>query len=72
MAYTYKNYKTKKSLIMDVKDGVRVTCYQPNADITGAHLPENGRVFLEGPHYPEPHKWYAEGLLKDGVLVKVK
>jgi hypothetical protein len=72
MAYTYKNYKTKKSLKMDVADGVAVRCYQPNGDITGAELPKNGTIFLEGPHFPEPHKWYAEATVKDGIVVKVK
>jgi len=57
---------------MDVKDGVRVTVYQPNAELTGAHTPDNGTVYLEGPHFPEPHKWYAECIVKDGIVVKVK
>jgi len=35
-------------------------------------VPYNGRVSLEGPHYPAPHTWYAEGTMKDGKLVKVK
>ena len=30
------------------------------------------KAYLEGPHYPEPHKWYAEVEMKDGVIVKVK
>jgi hypothetical protein len=34
-------------------------------------VPTNGTVYLEGPHYPEPHKWYAKGTMKDGRLVKV-
>jgi hypothetical protein len=35
-------------------------------------IPENGTVYLEGPHYPEPHKWYAQGTMRDGRLVSVK
>jgi hypothetical protein len=27
---------------------------------------------VEGPHYPEPHKWYAEVEVKDYIVVKVK
>jgi hypothetical protein len=30
------------------------------------------RVTLEGPHYPQPHRWYAEATVRDGVIVKVK
>ena len=32
----------------------------------------DGRVYLEGPHYPKPHRWYAQAELHDGCLVKVK
>lgn len=28
--------------------------------------------FVEGPHYPEPHRWYAQVEMKDGIVVKVK
>lgn len=35
-------------------------------------VPENGTVHLEGPHYPTPHTWYCQGVMQDGVLVKVK
>ena len=31
-----------------------------------------GVVFLEGPHYPKPHKWYGKGVLKNGVLTSLK
>ena len=72
MAYTDVNYKTKKALKEAVASGKRVTYYQPNADITGHEAPRNGTVYLEGPHYPEPHKWYAQCKAVDGCIVKVK
>mgnify|MGYP003347318056 CR=1 FL=1 len=31
-----------------------------------------GTAFLEGPHYPEPHRWYAQVEVRDGVVIKVK
>jgi len=31
-----------------------------------------GRVYLEGPHYPAAHTWYAACEMKDGVVIKVK
>jgi hypothetical protein len=49
-----------------------VTVYQPNSDLIGSVPPENGLVFLEGPHYPKPHTWYAQATLKDGIVVRVK
>ena len=70
--YTDRNFKTKKALKEAIAAGNRVTVYQPNSDPTGAEVPTNGTVTLEGPHYPVPHTWYASATLKDGVVVKVK
>lgn len=67
--YTTKNFKTKKALKEAVANGERITVYQPGP--FGGNEPRNGKVCLEGPHYPEPHKWYAEATLEDGVIVKV-
>ena len=69
--YTDINFRTKKALKEAVAAGKVVTVYQPNSDITGHEAPSNGRVSLEGPHYPEPHRWYASAELKDGRVVKV-
>lgn len=71
--YCDKNFRTKKALKEAVAAGKRVTVYQPNADIFGASCdpPREGVVSLEGPKYPEPHRWYASATLKDGVVVKV-
>lgn len=68
--YTVTNFKSKKALKEAVSKGETVTVYQPGP--FGGNEPKDGTVFLEGPHYPEPHKWYAEGTLKDGKLIKVK
>jgi len=70
--YTYTNFKTKKELKEAVAAGKEIGVYQPNADLTGATVPENGRVSLEGPHYPKPHTWYATATLVDGIITKVK
>lgn len=81
--YTVRNYKTKKQLkeavakyLEAVKDpslrpeALAVRVFQPGP--FGGNEPKDGRIFLEGPHYPEPHKWYAEAVLENGVVVKVK
>ena len=47
-----------------------VRYYQPGP--FGGNEPLNGTFCCEGPHYPEPHKWYATCTAKDGVIVKVK
>lgn len=48
----------------------RLTVFQPGP--FGGEPPYKGRVYLEGPHYPQPHKWYAEAELEGGCIVKVK
>jgi hypothetical protein len=68
--YTHRNFKTKKALREAVEAGQAVTVYQPGP--FGGNEPTDGSVALEGPHYPEPHKWYASAILKDGKVVKVK
>jgi hypothetical protein len=68
--YCVTNYKTKKALKADVAAGIKVATYQPGPFGPKEH--ENGRVCIEGPHYPEPHRWYATAELADGIIVKVK
>lgn len=68
MAYTKENYQTKKALKQAVERGDRITCYQPAFGST----PANGELSVDGPHYPQPHKWYARVTLKDGYVIKVK
>jgi hypothetical protein len=68
MAYVDPNYQTKKALKDDLKNGIDVQVFQPGLGT----VPRNGTVFLEGPHYPRPHTWYAEGKMENGRLVSVK
>lgn len=68
--YTDRNFKTKKQLKEAVANGERVTYYQPGP--FGGNEPMDGTIFCEGPHYPEPHRWYAQCEVKDGIIVKVK
>lgn len=72
MAYTTINFKTKKALKEAIAAGRYVEVYQPNGDVTGRGAPRDGIVYLEGPHYPAPHSWYAQGEMRDGRLVKVR
>jgi hypothetical protein len=66
--YTSTNFKSKKLLKEAVARGERITIFAP-----GLGTPiQNGREFLEGPHYPQPHKWYAEVEMKEGIVIKVK
>ena len=66
--YASKNFPTKKALKEAVANGEEVTIFAP-----GLGTPKvNGAEFLEGPHYPKPHTWYAAVEMKDGKVVKVK
>ena len=67
MAYSKRNFKTKKSLKEAVQNGERVSVFQPGP--FGPNVPD-GEVTLEGPHFPEPHRWYAQVTVRDGVIVK--
>lgn len=68
MAYTHKNYPTKKALIADFKAGIPIDVYQPGPFGPGV---KNGRTTIEGPHYPEAHRFYVDVTVEDGVIVKV-
>lgn len=67
--YATVNFKTKKSLKEAVAQGIKVGVFQPGP--WGANAPDNGKVALEGPHYPEPHRWYAAAIVENGVITKV-
>ena len=69
MSYTVKNFKTKKQLKEAIANGDQIKCYNPGlgGDLTNF----SGTVYLEGPHFPEPHRWYAKGIMKDGILTKI-
>jgi len=68
--YTHVNYKTKRALKEAVANGEEVTYYQPGP--FGGNETRDGKVYVEGPHYPLPHKWYATAQVKDGKIVSVK
>ena len=70
MAYTTVNFKTKKAIKEAIAAGQKITCFQPGP--FESEVPSNGTISLEGPHHPQPHKWYATGVMKDGYLVSIK
>lgn len=65
--YTEINFKTKKALKEAVKAGKQIEVYQPGP-FPGK---TDGNVSLEGPHFPEPHRWYASAFIKDSIIVSV-
>jgi hypothetical protein len=67
MTYVRPDFNTKKALHEAVNQGQQVIVYEPGM----GSVPDNGTVYLEGPHYPKPHRWYAKGTMKNGILIKV-
>ncbi len=70
MVYVYPNYKSKKALKDAVAEGKTVTVSSAEPLLVGDA--SNGTFAAAGPHYPQPHKWYATVTVKDGKVVKVK
>ena len=67
--YSDRNFKTKKALKEAVLSGRAIGVFQPGP--FGGNPPTDGKVSIEGPHYPEPHRWYASVTLENGRIIKV-
>jgi hypothetical protein len=68
MAYVSPNFKTKKALKEAVAAGKRVEVFSPGP----FPAVKGGFANVEGPHYPEPHRWYSRVQVNaEGVVVKV-
>lgn len=71
--YCSTNFKTKKQLkeaVARYNEGISkspITLYAPGLGKPAT----NGHDFVEGPWYPEPHRWYAKVAVKDGIVTKV-
>ena len=63
--YVERNPKTKKELKEMLKAGARLKVFSPGP----FPCPSDGKVCIEGPHYPQPHKWYATAIVDDGYIV---
>jgi len=65
--YVSPNFKSKKALKEALKAGREVVIFSP-----GLGEPvKNGEDSVEGPHYPEAHRWYARVKVENGKVVKV-
>jgi hypothetical protein len=66
MSYVNPNYKSKKDFKSAVAAGKRHETYNPSGIFP---TPQNGSDVIEGPHYPQPHRWYCQVKVKDGIVV---
>ncbi len=69
MAYVDPDYKTKKAFKEAVASGVKHRPYNPSGMFP---TKQDGTEYIEGPHYPKPHSWYASTTVVGGVVTKVK
>lgn len=67
--YVQPNFKTKKAMKEAVKAGQRVEVFSPSSFPYKAVAHEV--LSVEGPHHPEPHRWYARVAVRYGVVVEV-
>lgn len=67
MAYVSPNFRSKKALREAVAAGQQVTVFSPGP----FGCPQDGRVGVEGPHFPEAHRFYVTVLVEKGKVVKV-
>ena len=68
--YCDVNFKTKKALKEAVLAGREIGVHQVGPFGGGDY--SNGKFAVEGPHYPEPHRWYASVVVQNGKIVSVK
>lgn len=68
-AYLYPNLKSKAAYKRALVDGVRIVARENTP--TGQYPIENGTTVFEGPHYPEPHRFYGKATVVEGRVVKV-
>ena len=69
MSYTVINFRTKKALKAALAKGKQIEVYQPG--LFGPKAPD-GVTYLEGPHYPKPHTWYATAIVKDNIIIRLE
>lgn len=67
--YVRPNFPNKKLFKEAVARGEKISFYDHAGRET---VPATGTIYVEGPHFPQPHTWYAEVVLKDGNVQKVR
>lgn len=65
--YVSPNFKSRKELVEAVKAGKHVTVFSPGP----FPATNDGWNHVEGPHYPQPHKWYGTVRCEGGVVKEV-
>jgi len=72
-----ENFKTKKALREAVEKNLKgegpPVMYKSNAlHQLGVTTPSDGIISIEGPHFPKPHRWYAECIAENWRIISVR
>lgn len=65
--YVDPNCLTMKALKQRVAEGHPVAVFSPGP----FPCPQEGEVWVEGPHYPQAHTWWARVRVVNGYVTKV-
>jgi actin-related protein len=71
--YVHPNFASKAALKRAVAEGKKVR-FERKSIVNGGDVAEDftGKILdLCGPHFPSPHKWYANVEMKDGKILKI-
>ena len=69
MAYIYPNFPSKIAARRAIAAGDKITCMENTPH--GQDKVFSGSATIEGPHYPQPHRWYGRAEIVDGFVVRL-
>lgn len=64
--YIRPNIASRAALRVALARGDTVTVWHPTH--RGSY---DGVLYVEGPHYPRPHRWHARVLVREGRVVHI-
>jgi hypothetical protein len=67
--YLYPDLKSKKAYKEAIKSGHLITAIDQSIFSDGKVF--TGVATFEGPHYPQPHRFYGQALVENGRVVKI-
>ena len=72
IVYAATNFRTKKALREAIERGERIGL-KPTNRYEAAEASKIGayETHIEGPWFPEPHRWYAKVAIENGAIVRV-
>lgn len=71
MAYLTTNFRSKAAAKRALRASEKFGVWWPGLGAPPDPSTYTGSVPLEGPHYPEPHRWYGNATVENGVVTKI-